>query len=72
MRKWVYQQEDQLKVLGLVPPADTPTVVALRKSVQELQGELQMSLIRIQEGEKVYKEFDQAGSTKAFGLTDEQ
>ena len=54
------------------PAADAPTVDGLRKSVKELQGELQMSLIRIQEGEEVYKKFVQAGSTKAFGLTDEQ
>ena len=56
----------------LAPAADAPTVDALRKSVKELQGELQMSLIRIQEGEEVYKKFVQAGSTKVFGLTNEQ
>ena len=69
MRKWVCQQEDQLRVLVSVPAADAPTVDMLRKSAKELQGELQMSLIRIKEGEEVYKKFVQAGSTKAFRLT---
>ena len=72
MRKWVYQQEDQLRVLVSAPAADGPTVDALRKSVKELQGEMQLSLIRIQEGEEVYKKFVQGSASKALGLTDEQ